>query len=144
MPCNASVVLRVPPFVVVIFTKAIYKKIVLGLISEDLAESKGIHVARMHLFYLLLVSLAVAIGIQITGTLLVGFLVITPAAAARTVTSKLSSYFLLSAIFGVISSASGILLSFYYGIPPGPLVVLSGIIIFAVVIIIRWRLKLSQ
>jgi ABC-type Mn2+/Zn2+ transport system permease subunit len=129
---------------VVFLTRLIYRKIVLGLISEELATSKGISVARTNLLYLLLVSLTVAIGIQITGTLLVGFLVVTPAAAAKTVSANLSNYFMLSAIFGAISAVSGILLSSYFNIVPGPLVVISGIVIFVVAITLRWRMKLSS
>jgi ABC-type Mn2+/Zn2+ transport system permease subunit len=124
---------------VIALTRVIYKKIVLGLISEELAISKGINISRINLLYLLLVSLTVAIGIQITGTLLVGFLVVTPAAAARIVSANLSRYLTLSAIFGAISAISGILLSSYFNVLPGPLVVISGIIIFAATIIIRWR-----
>ena len=55
---------------VILLTRLIYKKIVLGLISEELAISKGISIAKTNLLYLLLVSVTVAIGIQITGTLL--------------------------------------------------------------------------
>ena len=129
---------------VISLTKLIYKRIVLGLISEELATSKGISVARTNLLYLLLVSLTVAIGIQITGTLLVGFLVVTPAAAAKTVSANLSRYFMLSAVFGAISAVSGILLSSYFNIVPGPLVVISGIVIFVVAVTVRWRMKLSS
>jgi ABC-type Mn2+/Zn2+ transport system permease subunit len=124
---------------VISLTRVIYKKIVLGLISEELAISKGINISRINLLYLLLVSLTVAIGIQITGTLLVGFLVVTPAAAARIISANLSRYLTLSAIFGAISAISGILLSSYFNVHPGPLVVISGITIFAAAIIIRWR-----
>jgi ABC-type Mn2+/Zn2+ transport system permease subunit len=129
---------------VISLTRIIYRKIVLGLISEELATSKGISVARTNLLYLLLVSLTVAIGIQITGTLLVGFLVVTPAAAAKTVSANLSRYFKLSAIFGAISAVSGILLSSYFNIVPGPLVVISGIAIFVVAVTVRWRMKLAS
>jgi ABC-type Mn2+/Zn2+ transport system permease subunit len=125
-------------------TRLIYRKIVLGLISEELATSKGISIARTNLLYLLLVSLTVAIGIQITGTLLVGFLVVTPAAAAKIISTNLSRYFTLSATFGLISAVSGILLSSYFNVVPGPLVVISGIILFVVAIIIRWRLKVAS
>ncbi|MFH0896767.1 MAG: metal ABC transporter permease [Candidatus Bathyarchaeota archaeon] len=128
---------------VVSMTRIIYKKIVLGLISEELAVSKGINVAGINLLYLLLVSLTVAIGIKITGTLLVGFLVVTPAAAAKTISSNLSRYFALSSIFGAISSTSGILLSRYFNILPGPLVVLSGVTIFVAVVLMRWRMKIT-
>jgi ABC-type Mn2+/Zn2+ transport system permease subunit len=129
---------------VIFLTKLIYRKIVLGLISEELATSKGISVARTNLLYLLLVSLTVAIGIQITGTLLVGFLVVTPAAAAKIISTNLSRYWTLSAIFGAISAVSGILLASYFNVVPGPLVVISGIIIFVVAIIVRRRLKVTS
>jgi ABC-type Mn2+/Zn2+ transport system permease subunit len=128
---------------VIVLTRAIYRKIVLSLISEELAASKGINVARTNLLFLLLVSLTVAIGIMITGTLLVGFLVVTPAAAARIVSGNLSRYVKLSAAFGVIASVAGILLSDLFNILPGPLVVFSGVAIFAAVIIVRWRMKFT-
>ena len=128
---------------VVLLTRLIYRKIVLSLISEELAISKGISVAKTNLLYLLLVSATVAIGIQITGTLLVGFLVVTPAAAARMVSGNLSRYLALSAVIGAASAISGILLSRYFNILPGPLVVISGVVIFVAMIIIRWRKKLN-
>jgi zinc transport system permease protein len=130
--------------VVVLLTRVIYKKVVLSLISEELAVSKGISIAKNNLLYLLLVSVTVAIGIQITGTLLVGFLVVTPAAAARIVSRNLSRYVVLSGVFGAISSIAGVLLSGYFNILPGPLVVISGVVIFAVVLLVRWRKKLES
>jgi len=124
--------------IAIYLARIIYKKIVLSLISEELAISSGIKVARINLSYLLLVSLTVAIGIRITGTLLVGFLVVTPAAAAKIVSSNLFKYSILSSIFGAISSFSGVLLSSYLNLPPGPLVVLSGVAIFLILVLIRW------
>jgi len=121
----------------VILTRMIYRSIILSLISEELAFSNGIKVARTNLIFLLLVSTIVAIGIKITGTLLVGFLVIVPAAAARTISQNLARYSLTSSAFGVFSASGGILLSNYLNLPPGPLVVLTGISIFAAVVILK-------
>ena len=125
----------------VILTKMIYKKLVLGMISEELAISKGIDVNRTNLIYLLLVSLVVAIGIKIVGTLLVGFLVIVPAAAAKNVSSDLFKYAVLSASFGAVSACSGVLFSSYLNLPTGPFVVLSGIVVFVVTIFAKWKTK---
>ncbi|MFH1131620.1 MAG: metal ABC transporter permease [Pseudomonadota bacterium] len=140
-----AVIAVVISLVVVFLTRFIYRKIVLGLISEELAISKGINVARTNLLYLLLVSVTVAIGIQVTGTLLVGFLVVTPAAAARIVSANLSRYVVLSAIFGAVSAISGIALasSLQFSMP-GPLVVISGVVIFVVALVVRWRKKLGS
>jgi zinc transport system permease protein len=128
--------------VIVFLTHFMYKKIVLSLISEELARSKGINTALVNLLYLLLVSVTVAIGIQVTGTLLVGFLVVTPAAAARVVSGNLSRYLPLSAIFGVVSAVSGIILANSINILPGPLIVISGVAIFAIMLVYRWYKKI--
>jgi len=125
----------------VILTKMIYKKLVLGMISEELAISKGIDVNKTNLIYLLLVSLVVAIGIKIVGTLLVGFLVIVPAAAAKNVSSDLFKYAVLSASFGAVSTCSGVLFSSYLNLPTGPFVVFSGIVVFVVTIFAKWKTK---
>jgi ABC-type Mn2+/Zn2+ transport system permease subunit len=122
-------------------TKIIYKRLVLSMISEELAISKGINVGRINLLYLVLVSLVVAVGIKIVGTLLVGFLVIVPAAAAKNVSADLLKYAILSAFFGIVSSCSGILFSSYLNLPTGPLVVFSGFIVFLATAFVKWRTK---
>jgi ABC-type Mn2+/Zn2+ transport system permease subunit len=133
--------------VAIALTKVIYNKLVLAMISEDLAVSKGINVARTNLLYLFLVSIVVAIGIQIVGTLLVGFLVIVPAIAAKNLSSNMRKYAVTSAIFGSVSAFAGVLLwnTNNFGLPfPGPMVVFAGVIIFAISVIINWRYKISM
>ena len=128
-------------------TKLIYDKLVLAMISEDLAIAKGIKVARVNLIYLFLVSVVVAISIQIVGTLLVGFLVIVPAIAAKNLSTHMKRYSILSSVFGAVAGFSGLLLwqIFNFGIPfPGPMVVFVGIAIFLVTIVMNWRLKITS
>jgi ABC-type Mn2+/Zn2+ transport system permease subunit len=132
--------------VAIILTKFIYNRLVLAMISEDLAISKGINVARTNLLYLFLVSVVVAIGIQIVGTLLVGFLVIVPAIAAKNLTSHMKRYSMLSGIFGAVAGFSGVLAWSFFNLNlpfPGPMVVFAGIAIFIISLIINWRLKLT-
>ena len=136
-----TVVAVVISVMAVLLTKMIYRKLVLGMISEELAISKGIDVSRTNLLYLVLVSLVVAVGIKIVGTLLVGFLVIVPAAAAKNVSADLSKYAVLSASFGTVSTCSGILFSSYLNLPTGPLVVFSGIIVFLATVLVKWKTK---
>jgi ABC-type Mn2+/Zn2+ transport system permease subunit len=136
-----TVVAVVISVMAVLLTKMIYRKLVLGMISEELAISKGIDVSRTNLLYLVLVSLVVAVGIKIVGTLLVGFLVVVPAAAAKNVSADLSKYAVLSASFGTVSTCSGILFSSYLNLPTGPLVVFSGIIVFLATVLVKWKAK---
>lgn len=127
--------------VAILLTRMIYKKLVLGMISEDLAASKGISISKTDLLYLLLISLVVAVGIKIVGSLLVGFLVAVPAASAKNISSNLFRYSLISSVFGAISAFSGVLLSSYFNVLSGPMVVFSGITIFVASILWKWRSK---
>ena len=128
-------------------TKLIYDKLVLAMISEDLAIAKGIKIAQVNLIYLFLVSIVVAISILIVGTLLVGFLVIVPAIAAKNLSVNMKRYSMLSAVFGAVSGFLGLLIwnFFGFGLPfPGPMVVFVGIIIFVATVIVNWRLKITS
>jgi ABC-type Mn2+/Zn2+ transport system permease subunit len=123
---------------VVLLTRLIYRRVVLSLLSEELARSTGIHVARANLLYLFLVTLVVALGIKIVGTILVGALVIVPAAAMKSVSSNLARYGILSGITGSVSACAGILLATAAGLPAGPLVVIVGTGIFAAALAGHW------
>jgi ABC-type Mn2+/Zn2+ transport system permease subunit len=130
----------------ILLTRLIYKQIVISMISEELAISQGINVPRINLLYLLLVSLVVALGIKVTGTLLVGFLVVTPAAAAKNMSSNLFRYSALSSVFGAVSAFSGVFASGYLNlpsVPPGPMVVIAGVIVFLLTILVRWKTKMN-
>jgi ABC-type Mn2+/Zn2+ transport system permease subunit len=116
---------------VIFIARSIYQKLAVSMISKELAVASRIKVERINLIYLLLVAVIVAVGIKEVGTLLVGALVIVPAAAARNISSTLTRYYLLSAIFGLVSATLGIVISGYVNIPAGPLVVIVGAAIFA-------------
>jgi zinc transport system permease protein len=133
-----DVMITVPASIVVVFvTRAIYDKLALSMISRELAVSSGVKVERINLIYLLLVAAIVAVGIKEVGTLLVGAVVIVPAAAARNMSSSLRRYSLMSALFGLVSALSGVVLSSYVNLPAGPLVVIVGAVIFALGLIAR-------
>jgi len=117
---------------VVLLLRTIYSKLALTMISRELAVSSRINVDGINLLYLLLVSTVVAVGIKEVGTLLVGAVVIVPAAAARNLSSSLSRFSLLSGLFGVISAVAGVVISGYLALPAGPVVVLAGAALFAI------------
>ena len=121
---------------VILVTKTIYQKLAVSMISKELAIASRIKVERINLIYLFLVAIIVALGIKEVGTLLVGALVIVPAAAAKNISSTLSRYSLISAIFGLVSATSGVMLSSYVNLPAGPLVVIVGAVIFAAGVVV--------
>lgn len=115
---------------IIIIAKLISKKLVLSSISKELIESQGMSYKRSNLIYLLLVGLVVALGIKFVGTMLMGALVIIPAASAKNVARSMGHYFFLSSSFGIFSALIGSLVGNIYQLSIGPCVVLVSIGIF--------------
>lgn len=116
--------------IIFVVTKMISKKLMLGVISEDLAKSQKINISKINLVYLLLVGLIVALGVKFLGTLLTGALVIIPAVTAKNMSKNMSSYHCLSIIFGIISASVGIVMAKIFNLSTGPIVVLVSIFFF--------------
>ncbi len=110
-----------------VITKLISKKLMLGIVSEDLAKAQKVNISQTNLIYLLLVGLVVALGVKFLGTLLTGALVIIPAVTAKNIAGSIRSYHLLSIAIGLLSTVFGIIIAKSFNLPTGPIVVLVGI-----------------
>jgi ABC-type Mn2+/Zn2+ transport system permease subunit len=106
------------------------KKIIISIISEDMAATSGINVSKVNLIYMLLVGVIVSLGIRFVGTLLMGALVIIPAVSARNITRSMNTYFVVSIFFGVLSAVVGILFASKFNLPVGAVVVLVSIVLY--------------
>lgn len=113
---------------------------VLGVISPDLAQSAKVKLSKINLIFLIMVAVVVALGLKVAGTLLMGSLVIIPAAAAKNISRDLTSYTRMSALFGALSAFVGILVANFYGIAPGPIVVLAGGVLFLITLAARKKI----
>ncbi len=111
----------------VFFAFKIRKQYILGTISKDLARSNGINVDMGNLAYLALVSVIVALGIKIAGTLLTGALVVLPAAASKNMALNFSHFSFGAMIIGALSAALGVFLAGYLDISSGPSIVLVAV-----------------
>lgn len=101
------------------------------------AEAAGFPVVFFQSLLLVLTAAAIVISIQAVGVVLVVALLTTPAAAAGLLTTKLKGQMLLAAVFGMISSLSGLYISYFWGAPPGATVVLVATLLFAVVLVVQ-------
>jgi zinc transport system permease protein len=104
----------------------LYPKLVLINVSEDLAASAGIDVARHNLVYLFLIAVIVALGVKMVGGLLTAALVAIPPAVTRNAGRNLRQYAVGAAVVGASSAVLGITASRLTGHPAGPLIILVG------------------
>lgn len=113
------------------------KRFLFRIISKDLSDVYQKTSHRDDLFFLLLFAAAVALGIKLVGTLLMGALTIIPAAVAKNISRTMSAYMGASVAIGVLMTAGGILSAFGLGVAPGPAIVLLGVFLFLISLMIR-------
>lgn len=116
---------------------AIHKKLALSMLSEELAHSIGIKNRALDFIYLFIFALSIALGIKFVGALLMGALVIVPAATAKNICRSLHGFMIMSVTFGIISAFGGVVLSQFLGTTPGPLFILTSTVLFVASLVMR-------
>ena len=102
-----------------------FKEFKLIAFDENFAKVIGFPVRKLELLLTSLTVLAVVIGIQAVGVVLMAAMLITPVAAARYWTNKLTLMLILSAVIGSFSGVMGAFMSYTQtSIPTGPSIVL--------------------
>lgn len=122
----------------------IHKKLTLSMVSNEIAHSVGIKTKKLEFLYLLIFALAVALGIRFVGALLMGSLVIIPAASAKNVAKSLHAFLAWSMAFGVAAAVTGIYAAYSYKLSPGPVFILISSFFFVASLLIMQARKASR
>lgn len=102
----------------------LWKEFKLLSFDPDFAASLGFPVQTLDVLLTTLIVVAVVVGLQTVGVVLMSALLVAPAAAARQWTDRLGAMVALSAFFGALAGVSGALISsLARGVPTGPTVV---------------------
>lgn len=108
------------------------RQLALLLHDRELAACSGVPVNRLTLVLLVLVAIAIAGAIRLTGALLVDALTLLPALAARRLAQSLTGMALWAVGIGVVVNLAGFALALLLDQPPGPvLVLLAGAVALA-------------
>lgn len=114
---------------------AYYYKLKVFTFDPLFSSSIGLSSGWMSLLSGTLLVITVAIGLQMVGVILIASILITPAAAARQWTDKLSRMIFLAALLGMLSGVAGAYISFLApNLPTGPwmVIVASSILFFSI------------
>ena len=112
--------------------KTNWSNILLTCLHEDLGAAEGINTGLLHSAVVFLLTVAVAVMIQITGILMVSALLIIPAAAARQITLSPFSMLAVAVMFSLLSCLSGVSIAYTMSLPAGPTIVAVATAIFAI------------
>ena len=97
--------------------------LVVSLVSPDIARTTGINVKLLNLIFLEMFALTVALGLRYLGVLLMGSLIIIPAATAKRLSRSLNQMLLVSARIALTVTLAGSGLAIWLDRPTGPLIV---------------------
>ena len=125
-----GIVSAVLSILAIIITRTFIKPLLISVVSKELALSTGFNIKKINLLYYLLVGVVVSLGVRFIGTLLMGALVVVPAASAKNISQSFRSYTFISVAIGVLSSFLGIVTAKLLSLEIGPIVVLTSISIY--------------
>lgn len=116
---------------VFVFWYFTFNKLNVLSINTTLAKSRGVNTKLIDNIFVVLIAVIVMISIRWIGILLINSLLILPAASSRNIAKNMRSYHLFSILFSLFSGITGLIISYYWNIPTGPMIVIiSGIIYF--------------
>ncbi len=112
-------------------------KLTLASLSPDLAKTSGLNIDRLNLYFLLAFVLTMILGLRYLGVLLMGSLIIIPAAVGKNLGRSLNSMIAISAATAVLSAAVGLLAASGLALKPGPTIIIVAATLFFLSFLLR-------
>jgi zinc/manganese transport system permease protein len=97
----------------------LYRPLLLASVLPEAGEARGVSSRRIEVLFLVIVALATTMTVPVVGTLLIFSLMIAPAAAARSLTSRPHVALALSALLAVATAWTAIAASYATAYPIG-------------------------
>lgn len=129
------VILAIAGIVLLLVVAIFWKEFKLIAFDSEYAKSIGLPVDVLAFILSAMIVIAIILGLQTVGVILMSAMLVAPGVAARQWTDRLSVMIVLAPSFGALSGVSGTILSSLVGkMPTGPSIVMfmSGIVLMSV------------
>ena len=123
--------------VLLFFFLVFYKQLLFYSFDPIGAQIRGLNTSFLNYLFLIMLSLAIIGSLQTVGIILVLSMLIIPAASAKLLAKTFNVTTIIGVVFGVISSVSGLILSYYFNLPSGPSMALVATGIFVICFIYK-------
>lgn len=117
---------------VVVFFVVFYNRIFAVTFDEDFAKATGVRTDLYNLLIAVVIAVIIVLSMKLVGSLLITALVIFPALSAMRIFKDFKRVTIFSAIFSVVCSVTGIIISILWGTPVGATVVAVDTLGFAI------------
>ncbi len=110
----------------------LWRPLLASTVNPELAAAEGLDPERSRLFFMLLMSLVIAIAMKIVGVLLITALLIIPAATARRFSATPEAMAVFAAVTGASAVVLGLFGSLKFDTPSGPSMVVAALLFFLI------------
>ena len=107
--------------------------------DEMSARLSGVNVDRINTIFMILIAITISVSARTVGILIISSLMVIPVGCAMQFSKGYIKTTILSALFGVFFTMTGLILSFYLGLKPGGSIVLTGVITLLLIILIKGK-----
>jgi ABC-type Mn2+/Zn2+ transport system permease subunit len=108
---------------VIVFVIGQRNRLIVMLVSPDVARTAGVNVRRLNLLYLQMFALTIALGLRYLGVLLMGALIIIPAASAKRLARNLTGMLVWAVLVAVLATVVGSSVAAWLDRETGPIIV---------------------
>ena len=122
--------------IVLLGVKLFYKELLFYTFDSLAAQAIGLPVNLIHVGLISAITLTIIASMQAVGVVLVVSLLIGPAITAYLLVKELDQMMMLGAIIGVISSVTGMYISYYLNVPSGAAIVLVVSNLFVIALLL--------
>ena len=121
---------------VLVVLALIWRPLLAGTVSAELAEAEGMRPEATRLIFMLLLAVVIAIAMKLVGVLLITSLLIIPAATARRLSATPEQMAIIAAVLGALAVTGGLFGSLTYDTPSGPSIVVAALALFLISMVV--------
>ncbi len=107
--------------------------------DEEFARASGLPVGLLTSTLAALAALTVTVAMRVVGLLLVSALMIVPVATAQVVARSFGRTMALASVIGASVSVVGLVITYWYDLPPGAVIVVLAIVLYGVTTVVQQR-----
>ena len=113
------------------------RQLTLLTFDRESAYLAGIKVNAFDLILYICLAVSIVLGVKILGIILISALLIIPPSTAKLVSASFKGLKFWSILFAEIIVLLGLIISYYFDLPTGAVIVLTGTVIFLIVFILK-------
>lgn len=119
---------------VILFMILLYKELFYITFDEESARISGIPVNTINFIFTIMIAVSISVSSRTVGTLVVSSMMVLPVASALQIAKSYRQTYIYSMLLGLVSTFSGLYISYYAETAPGGTIVLVNVLILVIML----------